>query len=86
MSLTIEIPDDLIPGLEQKARSAGLDRDQYLLALLSRDLAVPRTFDEILGGFREAVTASGMTDTELDEMFEGARRDSLAERQAPAPK
>ena len=55
MSMTVEvpIPDDLIPRLEQKARSAGLDREQYVRALVSRDLASPRTFDEILGGFRE---------------------------------
>jgi hypothetical protein len=57
MSMTVEvpIPDDLIPRLEQKARSAGLDREQYVRALVSRDLAGPRAFDEILGGFREEV-------------------------------
>ena len=81
MSMTIEvpIPDDLIPRLEQKARSAGLDREQYVRALVSRDLAGPRTFDEILGGFRKEVSASGTTDPELDQLFESARQDSLAE-------
>ena len=61
MSMTIQvpIPDDMIPRLEQKARSAGLDLEQYVRALVSRELAGPRTFDEILGGFREEVTASG---------------------------
>ena len=88
MSLTVEIPipDDLIPRLEPKARSAGLDREQYVLALVSRDLTGPRTFDDILGGFREAVAASGMTDPELDELFESARRDSVAERKGPGQK
>ena len=82
MSMTIEvpIPDDMIPRLEQKARSAGLDREQYVRALVSRDLAGPRTFDEILGGFREEVVASGMSDSELDQLFESARQDSLAEQ------
>ena len=72
MSMTVEvpIPDDLIPRLEQKARSAGLDREQYVRALVSRDLAGPRSFDEILGGFREEVVVSGMPDSELDELFE----------------
>ena len=64
MSMTVQvaIPDDLIPRLEQKARSAGLDREQYVRALVSRDLTGPRTFDEILGGFREEVAASGISD------------------------
>lgn len=82
MSVTVEvpIPDDLIPRLEQRARSAGLDREQYVRALVSRDLAGPRTFDEILGGFREEVVASGMSDTDLEQLFDAARQDSLAER------
>lgn len=85
MSMTIEvpIPDDMIPRLEQKARSAGLDREQYVRALVSRELAGPRTFDEILGGFREEVTASGISDSELDQLFDSARQDSLAEHKRP---
>lgn len=82
MSTMIEvpIPDDLIQRLEQKSRVAGLDREQYVLALVSRDLTGPRTFDEILGGFREEVAASGVTEAELDELFDSARRDSLRDR------
>ena len=85
MSMTVEvpIPDDLIPRLEQKARSAGLDREQYVRTLVSRDLAGPRTFDEILGGFREEVAASGISDFELDQLFESARHDSITERKNP---
>ena len=82
MSMTVQvpIPDDLIPRLEQKARIAGLDREQYVRALVSRDLAGPRTLDEILGGFREEVSASGISDPELDQLFESARQDSLSGR------
>lgn len=76
MTIEVPIPDELLPRLEQRARSAGLDRDQYLLSLLSRDLLGPRTFDEILSGFREDVAASGMSDSELDELLESARRDT----------
>ena len=88
MSMTIEvpIPDDMIPRLEQKARSAGLDREQYVRALVSRELCGPRTFDEILGGFREEVTASGISDSELDQLFDSARRDSLAQHKNPPRK
>lgn len=82
MSMTVQvpIPDDLIPRLEQKARSAGLDGEQYVRALVTRDLAGPRTLDEILGGFREEVAASGLPNAEMDQLFELARQDSLAER------
>ena len=85
MSMTIEvpIPDDLITRLDQKARSAGLDREQYVRALVSRELAGPRSFDEILGGFRGEVTASGISDSELDQLFDSARQDSLAEHKNP---
>jgi hypothetical protein len=82
MSMTIEvsIPDEMIARLEQKARSAGLDREQYVRALVSRELAGPRTFDEILGGFRDEVAASGISDSELEQLSDSARHDSLAER------
>lgn len=88
MSMTVQvpIPDDLILRLEQKARSVGLDREQYVRDLVSRDLAGPKTFDEILGGFREEVAASGISDLELDQLFESARQDSLAERKDPRRK
>ena len=86
MSIEVPIPDDLIPRLEQKARNAGLDREQYVRALVSRDLAGPRTFDEILGGFREEVAASGISDLELEQLFDSARQDSLAERKSSRSK
>jgi hypothetical protein len=75
MSLTIKvpIPDDLIPVLERKARSAGLGREEYVGILVSRDLKAPQTLDEVLAVFREQVSASGITDHELDELFKAAR-------------
>lgn len=82
MTIEVPIPNDLIPRLEQKAQSAGVDREQYIRALVSRDLLGPRTFDEILSGFREEVAASGISDAELDELFDSARRDSLDERRS----
>ena len=80
MSVTIEvpIPDELIPLLEQKARSAGLPRDEYIRALVSRDLKAPRRLDEVLKDFRSEVAASGMSDAELADLFKDARDDSRA--------
>lgn len=80
MSVTIEvpIPDDLIPLLEQKARSAGLPRDEYVRVLISRELRGPRPLDEVLNEFRQEVTASGLSDAELTELFGNARDDARA--------
>lgn len=75
MSLTIKvpIPDDLIPVLERKARSVGLGREEYVGILVSRELKSPQTLDEVLAAFREQVSASGITDHELNELFNAAR-------------
>lgn len=75
MSLTIKfpIPDELIPVLERKARTAGLDREEYVGIIVSRELKAPQTLDDVLAGFREQVSASGITDRELDDLFSAVR-------------
>lgn len=82
MSVTIQvpIPDELLPLLEWKARNAGVERDEYIRNLVSRDLKGPRPLDEILAEFRTDVAQSGMADTELAELFEQARRDASPAR------
>ncbi len=80
MTIEVAIPDELLPSLDQRSRKAGLERGEYVLSVLSRDLSGPRPFDEILSGFREEVAASGMSDEELDQLFEAARQDSLQDR------
>ena len=82
MSVTIEvpIPDELLPILERKARSAGLKREEYVTALLSRDLSAPKALDEVLGAFRQQVAASGISDGELSALFAAARDDVQTEK------
>ena len=78
MSVTIEVhlPDDLIPLLERTARGAGLDREQYLRSIVSRDLTGPGRLEEVLSAFRNQVSASGMPDAELSDLFSAARADA----------
>ena len=78
MSVTVKVrlPDDLIPLLEQKARGAGVDREQYLSSIVSRDLTGSMRLVEILNGFRNQVLASGMSETELTDLFSAARTDA----------
>jgi hypothetical protein len=80
MSVTIKvpIPDDLVPVLERKARNAGLDREEYVGAILSRELNAPQTLNEVLSTFREQVAASDLSDRDLDELFRTARDEAGA--------
>jgi hypothetical protein len=54
MGVTIEIPipDELVPTLDRKTREAGLNRGEYVKAVISRHLSGPRTLDEVLAPFR----------------------------------
>ena len=82
MPRTIEIPvsDDLLRLLDEKAQRSGLKREDYVSALLSKDLAGPPTLGQILKPFREQVAASGVTDEELGQLFTEARGDAHRER------
>jgi hypothetical protein len=82
MTRTIEIssPEDLLRLVDEKGRSAGLDRDTYIRAVLSRDLAVELSLSEILASFRNQVAGSGIRDEELDRLFLEAREESYQER------
>lgn len=78
--LEIAIPDELIDALEHRAQSAGLNREQYVSTLVTRELSADRTIDEILAPFRAQVAASGITDEELDELFRTARAEVHAQK------
>jgi hypothetical protein len=86
VSVTIEIPipDELLPSLDRKAGDAGLNRAEYLKALVSRDLSAPRTLDQVLAPLRDQVTASRISDAELAELFSAAREDAYPREEAVA--
>jgi hypothetical protein len=78
MSVTIKvpIPDDLLPVLARKAKSAGLEQEEYAGAIMSRELNGPRTLEEVLAAFRDQVAESGIADRDLDDLFRGAGDDA----------
>jgi hypothetical protein len=82
MGVTIEIPipDELVPTLDRKAREAGLNREEYVKAVVSRDLSAPRALDEVLAPFPDQVTGSGISDAELIELFSAARDEAHRKR------
>jgi hypothetical protein len=73
LTIKIQIPDDLVPVLEHRARCAGLEREDYIGAVVSRELNAAATLDEVLAAFRKQVSATGITDRELDNLFTTAR-------------
>ena len=82
MTRTIEvpIPDDLLQLVDERARKSGMNRDDYIRTVLSREVTGARSISEILAPFREQVKASGMTDEDLARLFSTEREESFRER------
>ena len=82
MTRTIEIPfpEELLQLVDEKAESTGLDRDTYVRAVLSNDVAGEPSISEILSSFRNHVADSGIKNEELDRLFFEAREESCQER------
>lgn len=82
MTRTIEIPipEDLLKLVDDRARNAGLKREEYIRAVLSKDVTGEPSLSEILAPFRDQVAASGISDEELARLFSGAREDSYRDR------
>jgi hypothetical protein len=80
ITLQIPISDELLPNLDTRARNAGLNREQFLSQLLSRELSTPGGLDEILAGFRREVSAASLSDAELTQLFSAARAETPSQR------
>ena len=78
--IEVIVPDDLLDVLDARAGHVGVRREEYISALLRRDLRKPPPLDEILGPFREQVRASGIEDAELVRLFEAARDEAVSQK------
>ena len=81
---TIEItglPLGTKTALEEVVRSRGKDVGDYLRDLLQADLLSERPFSEILEPIRRSFDESGMSEAELDTLFETAREQVYQESQ-----
>ena len=78
MTRTIEIPlsEELLRRVDDKAHNSGLDRDTYIRAVLSKDVAGEPSISEILSSFRDQVAQSGMSDEDLARLFSEARKET----------
>lgn len=81
MELIITVPDEAKVALEQRARERGYsDVTTYVERLITTDLLAAKSFDEILAPIRETFQASGMSEDEVDALFEGAHEEAYQER------
>ena len=93
------IPDELLDLLDEHVRQRGGDRASFIRDLIRRELqrdsltsgGDPRpdsrlSFDEILAPVHDQAAESGMTDEELDRLFEEARERVREEKRAARPR
>lgn len=75
MAITISLPPETEKALEKRAAESGRDVPAYVQELIQKDLQASPTLDSILAPFRRQVEESGMTDDELDVLFEDAHEE-----------
>jgi len=78
--IELPIPEELLRLVDERAETAGLPREAYIRAVLSKDVTGDPSVSEILAPFREQVAATGISDDELDRLFSQAREESYRER------
>ncbi len=82
MTRTIELPlpEELLKLVDERAQSAGLKREAYIRAVLSKDVTGEPSISEILAPFREQVAGSGISGEDLDRLFTQAREEAHRHR------
>lgn len=81
MTVTLDLKPEVESLLEERARADGCDVEGYVKKLIEEDVSRKRTFDEILAPFRQAVERSGISDDELDSLFNEARKEVFTAKQ-----
>ena len=80
----IEIPAETAELLSRNAAARHLPMAEYLRVVAENDrLPQTLTFDEILAPFSAEVEASGITDEELDDLIQTARREVYQAKRQP---
>jgi post-segregation antitoxin (ccd killing protein) len=73
MAITIHFAPEVEAQLQERARRSGVDVTTYIYQVVEKDLHERRTFDEILEPIRQGFEESGLTEEELEALFEQAR-------------
>lgn len=89
MTITINLPSEVEGSVKSQAAQNGLPLENYVESLVEEgtrrrdriDTLAEKSFDEILEPFRRSVEASGMSDEELEVLFNKARKEAARARQ-----
>jgi hypothetical protein len=81
MTLTITLTPETERKLTEQARRSGRDVAVLARELIERGLAAGPTIDEILAPFRRQVADSGLSDDQLDALFQEEREEVWREKQ-----
>ena len=85
MSVTIEFPPDLEATLRERLARIPGNVTTFVVEAVREKLSRSRTLDEICGPFAASVAAAGVTDDELDQLFEEAREKVWQAKQSLRP-
>jgi hypothetical protein len=61
-------------AVRKKAQHEGKTTPEYVRGLIEQDLLADKSFDEILRPIRDDFRKSGMTEAQLDELVDRARK------------
>lgn len=82
MSVTIEFPPDIEATLRERLARGPQNFTTFIVEAVREKLSRSKTLDEICAPVAQAVTASGVTDDELDQLFEEARENVWQAKQS----
>lgn len=82
MSIQVELKPEVEAILQKRALDRGCDVAGYVERLIEKDVLAAQSFDEILAPIRQGFQESGMSEDELDALFEEEREDAFQARQA----
>lgn len=87
MTITIELRPDDEQVLRERARESGRELPEYVQHLLEEHLrsgprsgAAPRSFDQVLGPVWEGWRQTGMSEEQIDAMFQRELEELRRER------
>ena len=90
MIVTFELEPEVQLMTIEQAKEAGLPLDGYVKSVVKEAIfkrqriqqLSEKPFDEILKPFRDEVETSGISDAELDDLFQQARREASQARRS----
>ena len=66
------LPQGTKKAIEELSRSKGKSAEEYLRTLIEAEILSEQTFSEILASIRQSFRESGMTEEQLEALFEDA--------------